>query len=457
MQKPPPRSLEAEESLISAILLDNRMLLDVIEILSPDDFSAIAHQQIFAGISELFARSEPIDLITLSNHLNKKPAQKDSQNTDIQWSSFLARIIDTAPVAANARQYAQIVRDKSNLRRLIFTAAQITQDCYDEHEEVAVIMDKAQAALFEVMDEKSRQSFYPIAELLAHNFDTLEKWQEKHLPVTGIASGFPDLDRLTSGFQNSDLIILAARPAMGKTAFALNIARNAAVEENMPIALFSLEMAKEQLSMRMLTSEARVDSARLRSGWLKEDDWGNLTQAGAVLNEARIYIDDSSACTVMDIRAKSRRLKMDQGIGMIIIDYLQLMQGRASAERRDLEISEISRSLKGLAKELDIPIIALSQLNRMLEQRADKRPMLSDLRESGALEQDADLVMFIYRDEIYNKDEGNPERGQAEIILAKHRNGPTGTAKLKFFGQYTRFDNLASPTDIPFNSGPAAT
>jgi len=456
MQKTPPRSLEAEESLISAILLDNRMLLDVIEILSPDDFSAIAHQQIFAGISELFARSEPIDLITLSNHLSKKPAQKDGQNNDIQWSSFLARIIDTAPVAANARQYAQIVRDKSNLRRLIFTAAQITQDCYDEHEEVAVIMDKAQAALFAVMDEKTRQSFYPIAELLAHNFDTLEKWQEKRLPVTGIATGYPDLDRLTSGFQNSDLIILAARPAMGKTAFALNIARNAAVEENLPIALFSLEMAKEQLSMRMLTSEARVDSARLRSGWLKEDDWGNLTQAGAVLNDAPIFIDDSSACTVMDIRAKARRLKMDQGIGMIIIDYLQLMQGRASAERRDLEISEISRSLKGLAKELDVPIIALSQLNRMLEQRADKRPMLSDLRESGALEQDADLVMFIYRDEIYNKDEGNPERGQAEIILAKHRNGPTGTAKLKFFGQYTRFDNLAGPTDIPFNSGSAA-
>jgi replicative DNA helicase len=276
------------------------------------------------------------------------------------------------------------------------------------------------------------------------NIETLEEKQGNRSLVTGVPTGFSHLDNLTSGLQKSDLIILAARPSMGKTALALNIARNAAVEANIPVAIFSLEMSKEQLSLRMLCSEARIDSSRLRSGFFSMEDWHRLTDAAGLLSESPIYIDDSASLTAMDIRAKARRLKMDKNIGLIIIDYLQLMQGRAGAERRDLEISEISRAMKALAKELDLPVMALSQLNRMLEQRTDKRPRLSDLRESGALEQDADVVAFIYRDEVYNKEEDNPSRGIAEILLSKQRNGPTGDVNLAFLNSFTRFENLAS-------------
>jgi replicative DNA helicase len=276
------------------------------------------------------------------------------------------------------------------------------------------------------------------------NIETLEEQQGNRSLVTGVPTGFTRLDNLTSGLQNSDLIILAARPSMGKTALALNIARNAAVDANIPVAIFSLEMSKEQLSLRMLCSEARIDSSRLRGGFFSMDDWHRLTDAAGILTESPIYIDDSPSLTAMEIRAKARRLKLDKNIGLIIIDYLQLMQGRSSAERRDLEISEISRGLKALAKELDLPVVALSQLNRMLEQRTDKRPRLSDLRESGALEQDADVVAFIYRDEVYNKEEDNPNRGTAEILLSKQRNGPTGDIHLTFLNTYTRFENPAS-------------
>ena len=435
----PPQNIEAEESIISAILIDNNTLLDVIEILAPEDFYRTAHQKIYAAITDLFDITEPIDLVTLANKLKEK-----GQLEEIGSASYLARLVDTVPSAVNAQHYAKIVHDKASLRRLIEKANAIVKRCFEERGNADNIIDFAESAVFEISEKKSQQAFYPISKLILGNIETLEENQGNRSLVTGVPTGFSHLDNLTSGLQNSDLIILAARPSMGKTALALNIARNAAVDANIPVAIFSLEMSKEQLSLRMLCSEARIDSSRLRGGFFSMEDWHRLTDAAGILSETPIYIDDSPSLTAMEIRAKARRLKMDKNIGLIVIDYLQLMQGRASAERRDLEISEISRSLKALAKELELPVLALSQLNRMLEQRTDKRPRLSDLRESGALEQDADVVAFIYRDEVYNKEEDNPRRGTAEILLSKQRNGPTGDVHLTFLNSFTRFENLAS-------------
>ena len=435
----PPQNVEAEESIISAILIDNNTLLDVIEILAPEDFYRSAHQKIYGAIIDLFDKTEPIDLVTLANRLKEK-----GQLEEIGSASYLARLVDTVPLAVNAQHYAKIVHDKASLRRLIEKSNAIVKRCYEERGNADDVIDFAEAAVFEITENKSQQAFYPISKIILGNIETLEEKQGNRSLVTGVPTGFSRLDNLTSGLQNSDLIILAARPSMGKTALALNIARNAAVEANIPVAIFSLEMSKEQLSLRMLCSEARIDSSRLRSGFFSMEDWHRLTDAAGLLSESPIYIDDSASLTAMDIRAKARRLKMDKNIGLVIIDYLQLMQGRASAERRDLEISEISRALKALAKELSLPVLALSQLNRMLEQRTDKRPRLSDLRESGALEQDADVVAFIYRDEVYNREEDNPSRGVAEILLSKQRNGPTGDVYLTFLNSFTRFENLAS-------------
>jgi replicative DNA helicase len=435
----PPQNIEAEESLISAILIDNNTLLDVIEILAAEDFYRTAHQKIYAAITDLFDKAEPIDLVTLANRLKEK-----GQLEEIGSASYLARLVDTVPLAVNAQHYAKIVHDKASLRRLIEKANAIVKRCFEERGNTDEVIDFAESAIFEISEKKSQQAFYPLSKIILGNIETLEEKQGNRSLVTGVPTGFSRLDNLTSGFQNSDLIILAARPSMGKTALALNIARNAAVDSNIPVAVFSLEMSKEQLSLRMLCSEARIDSSRLRGGFFSMEDWHRLTDAAGILSESPIYIDDSASLTAMEIRAKARRLKMDKNIGLVIIDYLQLMQGRASAERRDIEISEISRSLKALAKELDLPVLALSQLNRMLEQRTDKRPRLSDLRESGALEQDADVVAFIYRDDVYNKEEDNPNKGVAEILLSKQRNGPTGDIHLSFFNSFTRFENLAS-------------
>jgi replicative DNA helicase len=434
----PPQSIEAEESLISAILLDNNTLLDVVEILTTADFYRTAHQKIFAAITDLFDKGEPIDLVTLANNLKEK-----DQLDAVGGASYLARLVDAVPLAVNAQHYAKIIADKASLRRLIEKANAIAKRCYDDRGNVDDVIDFAEASVFEISERKTSQSFFPISRLILRNIETLEENQGNKSLVTGVPMGFGLLDTLTSGLQKSDLIILAARPSMGKTALALNIARNAAVDSNIPVAIFSLEMSKEQLSLRMLCAEARLDSSRLRGGFFSMADWHRLTDAAGILSESPIYIDDSPSLSAMEIRAKARRLKMDKNIGLVIIDYLQLMKARAGAERRDLEISEISRSLKALAKELEIPVLAISQLNRMLEQRNDKRPRLSDLRESGALEQDADVVAFIYRDEIYNQDENNPLKGIAEIILAKQRNGPTGKVKLTFLDAYTRFENLA--------------
>ena len=434
----PPQNIEAEQSILSAILIDNNVLLDVIELLASVDFYKSAHQKIYSAILDLFDKGEPVDLVTLANHLDER-----GQLEDVGGASYLARLVDTVPLAVNAQHYAKIVASKASLRRLIEKANAIAKRCFKDEGEVDEVIDFAEASIFEVSDRKSKQAFYPLSKLILQNIETLEEKQGNRSLVTGVPMGFTILDNLTSGLQNSDLIILAARPSMGKTALALNIARNAAIESNIPVAVFSLEMSKEQLSLRMLCSEARLDSSRLRGGFFSMDDWRRLTDAAGVLSESPIYIDDTPNISAMEIRAKARRLKMDKNIGLVIVDYLQLMQGRGTAERRDLEISEISRALKALAKELNLPVLALSQLNRMLEQRNDKRPRLSDLRESGALEQDADVVAFIYRDEIYNPDENNPKRGTADIILAKQRNGPTGEVTLTFLTTYTRFENIA--------------
>jgi len=435
----PPQNLEAEESLLSAILVDNSTLLDVIEVLTPEDFYKTAHRKIFAAIAELFTRNEPVDLVTLANMLKEQ-----GKLEEVGGASYLARLVDAVPLAVNAQHYARIVHDKAALRRLIEKANDIARRCLEDRGLVDEIIDFAETAIFQVSERKHRQSFHPISRIIEKSIDLLEERQGNKALITGVPTGFSDLDNLTSGLQPSDLIILAARPSMGKTAFALNIARNAAVENGTPVALFSLEMSKEQLTERMLCAEADVNSQKLRRGFFSQEDWVRLTDAAGTLSEAPIFIDDSPNITTTEVRAKARRLKLDKGLGLVIIDYLQLMRSPGFAERRDLEISEMSRSLKALAKELNLPVLALSQLNRKLEERGDKRPQLSDLRESGALEQDADVVAFIYRDEVYNKDENNPNRGTAEILLKKQRNGPTGDIKLKFFDTYTRFADLST-------------
>jgi replicative DNA helicase len=434
----PPHSLEAEEAIISAILHDNSTLLDIVEVLSPDDFYRSAHQKIYTAMTELFGKAEPVDIITVTNLLKAK-----GHLESIGGVSAIVQMMDSIPVAVNAVHYAKIIHDKGCLRRLIEKANRIVQRCFEDHGDVEDVLDFAESSVFEISEHKVRPAFNHIASLIETNIDKLEERQGNKTLYTGVPSGFHGIDHLTSGFQRSDLVILAARPSMGKTALALNMVRNVAVESNTPCAIFSLEMSKEQLSMRMLCAEARIDSARIRDGFFSDEDWERLTHAASTLSQAPIYIDDVSNISSMTIRAKARRLKMEKNLGLIVIDYLQLMKSSISSERRDLEIAEISRSLKSLARELDLPIVALSQLNRKLEERSDKHPQLSDLRESGALEQDADMVMFIYRDEVYNKDENNPNRGKAEIILAKHRNGPTGLAMLTFLNSYTRFENLA--------------
>jgi replicative DNA helicase len=439
LQKLPPQSIEAEEAVLSAILIDNSTLLDVIDIVSPDDFYRSAHKEIFRCIKDLFSKNEPVDLITLVNALREQ-----NHLEDIGGASYLSFLIDSVPAAVSPPHYAKIIQEKSSLRRLIANSNEIIRQCFENSKDIDSVIEYSERTIFEISEQKNRQAFHPISKIIELNIDALEERQGNHALVTGVPTGFSRIDQLTSGFQRSDLIIIAARPAMGKTAFALNLARNAAILGNVPVAIFSLEMSKEQLSMRMLCAEARVDSSNIRSGFLSGNDWNKLTDAAGVLTDALIYIDDSPDISATTIRTKSRRLKMDKNLGLIIIDYIQLMRGSSHTERRDLEISEISRSLKILAKELDIPVIALSQLNRKLEERSDKRPQLSDLRESGALEQDADVVSFIYRDEVYNKDENNPNRGTAEIILAKQRNGPTGTAMLTFLKSYTRFEELAN-------------
>jgi len=438
LHKIPPRNLDAELSVLGAILMENEAINDVLEILTANDFYNESHRKIFSAVLELYEKNEPSDLITLSNALKNK-----NHLDSIGGVSYLASLVDNVPSAANVIYYSKIVKEKAILRGLIGTATEIINKSYDTEKDVDNILDEAEQAIFEISEDKIKPAFFPIKEIIKDSFRTIEELYEKKELVTGVPTGFERVDDLTSGLQKSDLIIIAGRPSMGKTSFALNIAQYAAVERGISVALFSLEMSKEQLSLRMLSSEAKVDSQRLRKGFLGETDWPKLTTAAGRLSEASIFIDDTAAITVLEMKAKARRLKAETGLGLIILDYLQLMRGIKFKDSREQEISEISRSLKALAKELNIPIIALSQLNRRVEERTNKRPQLADLRESGAIEQDADVIAFIYRDEIYNRSDDNPEKGMAEIIIGKQRNGPVGVVKLAFLEKYTSFENLA--------------
>jgi replicative DNA helicase len=435
--KLPPQHIEAEQSVLGGILIENEAINRVTEILDADDFYRDAHRKIFNALINLSERDEPADLITLTNEL-RKIDQLDS----IGGASYLASLIDSVPTAANIEYYAKIVKEKAILRKLIQTSTEIITQSYEDRGDVEGFLDEAERAIFEISERRVRPSFYSIREIVKESFTTIERLFKKKELVTGVPSGFKELDRMTAGFQPSDLIIIAGRPSMGKTAFCLDVAEYAAIDNKIPVAIFSLEMSKEQLVIRMLCSQAHVEGTRLRTGYLNESDWPKLTIAAGNLSEAPIYIDDTAALSALELRAKARRLKADRGLGMVIVDYLQLMKGRARVESRQQEISEISRSLKALAKELNIPVIAVSQLSRKTEERTGNRPQLSDLRESGAIEQDADLILFIYRDEIYNRSEDNPNRGKAEVIIGKQRNGPIGKIDLAFLDKFTTFKDL---------------
>ncbi len=433
--KIPPQNIEAEQSVLGGILIENEAINRVMEILAPEDFYREAHRKIYHALIELSERDEPADLITTTNELRKK-----GELEMVGGASYLAYLIDSVPSAANIEYYARIVKEKAILRKLIETSTEIITQSYEDRTDVEAFLDEAERAIFEISEKRVRPSFFPIKEIVKESFKTIEQLYKKKELVTGVPSGFKELDRLTAGFQPSDLIIVAGRPSMGKTAFCLNIAQYAAIEGRVPVAIFSLEMSKEQLVLRMLCSEAQVEGTRLRTGYLGESDWPKLTMAAGTLSDAPIFIDDTAALSVLELRAKARRLKSEHGLGMIIIDYLQLMKGRGKAESRQQEISEISRSLKALAKELNVPVIAVSQLSRKTEERTGNRPQLSDLRESGAIEQDADLILFLFREEVYHRTEEN--RGKAEVIIGKQRNGPIGKVDLAFLDKYTSFKDL---------------
>jgi len=434
----PPQNVEAEQCVLGSVLLQSGALTKVLEILAEHDFYREAHRAIFAAFITLFERNEPQDLVTVTSLLRDQ-----GKLEQVGGPAYLASLTDIVPVTANITYYANIVRKKSVLRQLIQTATEIAGRCFEEQDDIDALLDDTEQRVFEISRSKSDQSFTPLSSIITSNFKTVEQLFERKEHITGVSTGYSEFDRMTAGLQSADLIILAGRPSMGKTALAMNMAQNAAIHQKIPVGVFSLEMSKESLGMRMLCSESRVASNRLRTGFLQDSDWPKLTRAAGTLSEAPLYIDDTPALSVLEMRAKARRLKTEHNIGLVLVDYLQLMRGRAGVPSREQEISEISRSLKAMAKELNIPVIALSQLNRSLENRPNKRPQLSDLRESGAIEQDADVICFIYRDEVYNRAEDNPNRGTAELIIGKQRNGPTGTVLLTFIDKYTRFENPA--------------
>jgi replicative DNA helicase len=435
--KLPPQNIEAEQSVLGGILIENEAVNKVMEILSADDFYRDAHRKIFNALINLSERDEPADLITVKNEL-----QKTNQLDSIGGASYITSLMDSVPTAANIEYYAKIVKEKAILRNLIQTSTEIITKSYQDRGDVEEFLDEAEREIFQISENRVKPSFYPIKKVVKDSFEIFQRLYEKKELVTGVPSGFKELDRMTAGFQPSDLIIVAGRPSMGKTAFCLNVAQHAAIENKITVGIFSLEMSKEQLVIRMFCSEARVEGNRLRTGFLAESDWPKLTIAAGNLSEAPIFIDDTAALSVLELRAKARRLKSDHGLGMLVIDYLQLMRGRSRVENRQQEISEISRSLKALSKELNIPVIAVSQLSRRTEERQGMRPQLSDLRESGAIEQDADLILFIYRDEVYNRSADNPNRGKAELIIGKQRNGPIGQIELAFHDKFTTFKEL---------------
>lgn len=435
----PPQNLDAEKSVLGAILSDKDAIIKVIDAIVADDFYDGRHGIIFEAMLTLFDKRRPIDLITLSEILDS-----DKQLERVGGPGYLAEVAGTTPSAANLVHYAQIVRDKAILRRLIEASSKIGDLGHNEEQEVTDTLDQAEQALFAVSQKFLKDKFIPVKDILTEAFDRIDKIHrdKEKGALRGVPSGFKDIDNLTAGFQKADLIVVAARPSMGKTSFALNVAEHVAIEEKIPVGIFSLEMSKEQLIDRLLASQAGVDSWKLRTGNLGDDDFPRIGYAMGVLSEAPLFIDDSPGANIMEIRAKARRLQMEHNLGLVIVDYLQLMEGRfrGSDSNRVQEISEISRSLKGLARELNVPVIAISQLSRAVEHRDDKRPQLSDLRESGSIEQDADLVMFLYREDYYNRD--TDKKGITEILLKKHRNGPTGMCELYFQPEQMRFRDL---------------
>jgi replicative DNA helicase len=426
--------------VLGATLLHNEAFNSAAEVIDAGDFFRDAHRRIFDKMVRLQDRGEAIDLVTLKEELTRS-----GDLDEVGGPAYISALVDGVPRSTNVEHYARIIKEKSTLRNLIYSANKILTNAYEAEEEADVILDQAERAIFAIADKKIRDGFVSLKDLAQTSLDTIEKLHARKELVTGVPTGFTDLDEMTSGLQAGDLVIVAARPSMGKTSLVLNMAQHAGTKTDMTVGIFSLEMSKEQLFLRMLTGEARIDAHRLRGGFLGERDWGKLSQALGTLSEAKIFIDDTPSIGVLEMRAKCRRLAAEHGLDMVIIDYVQLMQGRGRFENRTLELASISRSLKGLAKELGVPIVLLSQLSRAPESRSDHRPQLSDLRESGALEQDADVVIFIFREDMYLDKSAPPTeaQGTAELIIAKQRNGPTGVVKLAFIREYTRFENLA--------------
>ena len=452
LRKLPPQSLEAEMSILGGILIDNDAINRVLEILLPEDFYRESHRKIFQAMMRLSDQREPSDLITMTDILRKQ-----GELEEVGGAAYLATLVDYVPTAANISYYCKIVKEKAVNRKLISVATEIVTRGYDEQADVNELLDVAQKQIYEISENKLRPQYVAVKDIIKDTFKILKSLHDRKELITGTPTGYTDLDTMTAGFQPGDLIIIAARPSMGKTTLALNIAQYASAEskKKIPSAIFSLEMGKEQLVMRFFASIARVDFGKMRTGHFQDSDWPRLQKAASTLYDASIFIDDTPAISVLELRSKARRLKSEHDIGLIIVDYLQLMRGGANPESRQQEISEISRSLKALAKELNVPVVALSQLNRELEKRGDKRPMMSDLRESGAIEQDADVIMFVYREAVYceqcRKRDGSCTEGHernAELIIGKQRNGAIGTVKLAFLGEHTRFENLSDRGDM---------
>ena len=430
-----PHSQEAEQSVIGSMIMDGDAILAASEILLADDFYGQQYGILFEAITELNSEGKPVDFVTLCEKLKAKDVP-----AEIYGIEFLSGLVKAVPTSANVRYYAGIVKEKSILRNLIKTAESITNECYLDKEQLDVLLERTEKQVFDIVQKRGSSDFTNIRDIVIQSLDNIEAASRNKGSVTGIATGFYDLDYKTAGLQPSDLILIAARPSMGKTAFVLNIAEHIAVKNKITTAIFSLEMSKNQLVNRILSMNSRVDAQLIRTGNLADSDWANLMESARLIGESGLIIDDTPGISVMELRSKCRKFKLEHNLGLVIIDYLQLMTGSGRSESRQQEISDISRSLKALAREINCPVIALSQLSRAVEQRPDKRPMLSDLRESGAIEQDADVVMFIYRDEYYNKE--SEKAGISEIIIAKQRNGPTGTVELAWQAQYTKFANL---------------
>lgn len=439
LAKVPPQALEAEQSVLGCILIENESLDRVMEVLTVEDFYRESHRKIYQAMIELSLKGEPVDLLTLSDFLKNR-----GDLEEVGGSHYLAQLADAVPTAAHVQSYTRLVRDKAVLRGLVYAATAIVTEGYEGSAEVDQLLDKAEQSIFAISDRRFRPSYFPIKEIIKENFKIIDNLYSRKGAFSGVPTGLEKFDELTGGLQSAELVVIAGRPSMGKSALALNIAEHAAVNEKIPVAIFSLEMSKEQVGMRLLCAKAHVNNHQLRKGIAPRSDFPRLSTAAGILAEAPIFVDDTPVLSILELRAKARRLRSEQQVGLVVLDYLQLLKAGRQTDTREQEISEITRSLKALAKELNIPVIALSQLNRMVEQRKDKRPILADLRESGAIEQDADLIAFIYRDEVYNPDPHNPKRGRAEISIGKQRNGPAGVHfEVAFLSEYSSFENLA--------------